>query len=295
MQRKFSNFISFKEKETFLQSWIPKLIDYLPDNQSFILGNEIRSSCIDDSNKKKLLELDEEYLVGNYGNSPTYRLVSELREAGFINFVEGYKIELTEKGKQEKNRNKIKTDNVINPQKMKKIFISHSSSDVEYVEQIIFMLEAIEIPSTNIFCSSFEGYGTTLGEDFLDRIKKELNNDVFVIFVLSENFYASPISLCEMGATWINTSYHVPILIPPFDYKDIKGVIPNTHAMKINESEKYNTLKGLLEEKFQKKPISFSIWEKKRKKIITEIDTLLQKKSGKPKKVSLLKKIFTVL
>ncbi len=159
---------------------------------------------------------------------------------------------------------------------LKKVFISHSSIDKDYIEKVIDILELIGVHSSDIFCSSFEGYGIKLGENFLDRIKDELNNEVLVVFILSKNFYNSPISLCEMGATWIKTNYHVPILIPPFDYKDIKGVIPQSHAMKINESEKYNNLKDLIEHKFNLKTMNSSIWERKRNKILAEINLIIK-------------------
>lgn len=152
-----------------------------------------------------------------------------------------------------------------------KIFISHSSKNIFYVEKIIDLLEIIGIKSNEIFCSSFEGYGIELGEDFLNRIKTELNDDVLVLFILSEDFFNSPVSLCEMGATWVTTSQHIPILLPEFDFSDIKGVIPNTQGMKINNSDKLNSFKRKIESLFNLNPLDFSIWERKRNKILDEI------------------------
>jgi len=157
----------------------------------------------------------------------------------------------------------------------RKIFISHSSLDSNIVEKVIDTLEAIGVPSDKIFCSSFEGYGVKLGADFLDVIKNELNNEVLVLFILSTNFYSSTVSLCEMGATWVKTNQHIPILIPPFNYDDIKGVIPTTHGMKINEKEKLNTLKEVVEKYLGLKPINVSAWERKRDNILKEIKVIL--------------------
>jgi hypothetical protein len=164
--------------------------------------------------------------------------------------------------------------------KMKEIFISHSSLDSQYVEKIIDILEIIGVPSDKIFCSSFEGYGVRLGNDFLQEIQKRLNSQVLVLFVLSENFYSSVISLCEMGATWVKTSSHIPILIPPFDYKDVKGVIPTTNGMKINEKPKYNSLKSVVEEFLELPSISSSVWERKRDNILKELRILLEGTTG---------------
>jgi hypothetical protein len=167
----------------------------------------------------------------------------------------------------EQNSSKMKKTN--------KIFISHSSKDSELVGEIIDILETTGIPSKKIFCSSYEGYGINLGENFLERLKKELNDEILVIFVLSENFYSSPISLCEMGATWIKTNEHIPLLIPPFDYDKVKGVFPNTQGLKINEHLKLNLLKAKLEEMFGLTPIDFTIWESKRDKILKRIEKTL--------------------
>lgn len=156
--------------------------------------------------------------------------------------------------------------------KMKKIFISHSSRDSNYVGELINLIEGIGITHDQIFCSSFEGYGVELGEDFLYRLKKELDEDILVFFILTQNFYNSPISLCEMGATWIKTNKHIPILIPPFDFKDVKGVFPVTNGMKINDKNKLNSLKEALESDFSLTQLKTTIWEKKREKFLSDIN-----------------------
>jgi len=185
-----------------------------------------------------------------------------------IELAEDLKIKLPflQKSQQEKQSINMK----------KKIFISHSSKDMEIVEKLIDTLEAVGVRSELIFCSSFEGYGVPLGDNFLETIKKELNSNILVLFVLSENFYSSVISLCEMGATWVKTNEHVPILIPPFEYKDIKGVFPTTHGMIINEKAKLNSLKEKVET-FMELPITnFNAWERKRNKILNEINKIIE-------------------
>ncbi|MGE7614879.1 hypothetical protein [Paenibacillus sp. NPDC101420] len=72
-------------------------------------------------------------------------------------------------------------------QTYEKIFISHSSSYVEYVEQIIQLLNDIGIPKNkeSIFCSSFEGYGIPLGEKIYDYLKDQFNQNILVLSILS--------------------------------------------------------------------------------------------------------------
>ena len=157
------------------------------------------------------------------------------------------------------------------PNVLEKAFISHSSLDKPYVGELIDLLESIGLPSNKIFCSSYEGYSIDLGNNFLDHIKSELDNRVLVLFILSENFMSSPVCLCEMGASWIKTHEHVPILIPPFSYSDIRGVIPMTQGMEINVSSKLSTLKLKVEQSFGLPPIDHRIWERKKDRFLSNI------------------------
>jgi hypothetical protein len=183
------------------------------------------------------------------------------------NYIEEFNEELGEVIEETEN-NESEKDNTIT-----KIFISHSSNDSAIVEEVIEILESIGLNSTQIFCSSFNGYGIDYGDNFLERIKDELDNNVLVLFILSENFYQSPVCLCEMGATWMKTNTHIPILIPPLDFKDIKGVIPLTQGFSINDSLALSQFKGQIESIFNIENIlNISTWERKRDRIINRIN-----------------------
>lgn len=158
-----------------------------------------------------------------------------------------------------------------NSMSMKKIFISHSSEDREIVTELVNLLENMGIKSNQIFCSSVDGYGIPLGDNFLERIKSELNDDVMVLFVLTENFYKSPVCMCEMGAAWVQSKHHIPIVVPPFDFSNIRGVIQLTQGIKINEKGHLNTLLTDICNKFQITQPEINIWERKRNKFIEDI------------------------
>ncbi|NBA89177.1 TIR domain-containing protein [Emticicia sp. CRIBPO] len=242
------------------------------------------------TDKLKLVRNTASKLQQNHTTANINILLSEygikIKETSFVRDKKGYVIDLLQDQSVEtivnlakslglKIPESLKSLHIEVPHKADKIFISHSSLDRKIVEQIIDTLEAIGVPSDKIFCSSFEGYGVKLGSDFLETIKKELNNNVLVLFVLSTNFYASTISICEMGATWVKTNNHIPILIPPFEYVDVKGVIPTTHGMKINEKDKFNSLKEKVETLLQLPSVIPNVWERKRDKILKEINLIL--------------------
>lgn len=162
----------------------------------------------------------------------------------------------------------------------KSIFVSHASIDSTIVEKIIEVLETIGVKEKSIFCTSFKEYGIMLGDNFLDTIKNKLNEDVIVIFVLTENFYRSPICLCEMGATWIKTSKHIPIVVPPLDFSDVKGVIPLTQGFKLDDKTGLNQLKELIEKELKIPSISINLWERKRDKIHSEFIQTINNKEN---------------
>lgn len=157
-----------------------------------------------------------------------------------------------------------------------KIFISHASKDAKVVEEIIELLEAIGVESNQIFCTSFEGYGIELGENFLDTIKSELSSDSMVLFVLSENFYASPVCMCEMGAAWVLSKEHIPLIVPPLTYSDVKGVLPLTQGMILTDVMKLNSFKEKIEKIFNiTNKLSFSTWERKRDRVCDRLGKVL--------------------
>lgn len=206
---------------------------------------------------------------GSHRNA--YRRSFDTTIQSINNFIEELKEDLGYEESIDESLINTDVDSEIN-----KIFISHSSKDKGVVEELIEILESIGLNSTQIFCSSFEGYGIEFGENFLDRIKEELDNNILVIFLLSKNFFESPICLCEMGATWVKTNQHIPILIPPFGFKDVKGVIPLSQGFKINDGAALNQFKVQIEKTLQIDSIlKFSTWERKRDRIIGRIEKLL--------------------
>ena len=59
-----------------------------------------------------------------------------------------------------------------------KIFISHSSKDINIVENFVelILILGLGIDRDRIFCSSMEGQGVLSGEYIPDRLKQEINS-----------------------------------------------------------------------------------------------------------------------
>lgn len=163
-------------------------------------------------------------------------------------------------------------------QTLKKIFISHDKKDKQIVESFIQLLQGIGISPENIFCSSLEGYGTSLGENFEDEIKDRLSEDVLVLFMISNHFYSSNKCMIQMGAAWVLTKDQISIAIPPFRLEEMKGVFQNFQGIRIDQEKQLDLLKATLENKFGLKTQKQLHWEPKRDMVLRDIKAQLSEK-----------------
>lgn len=167
--------------------------------------------------------------------------------------------------------------------KTSKIFISHSSRDLAFVKPLVELFEHIGLNPENMFCSSVSGYNVPLGNNIFDYLKEQFQSyDLMVIFVLSENYYNSPICLNEMGAAWVLQHKYTSVLLPQFDFKDVKGVIGQMEISIKLDSEKYelkarlNELRDTLASEFglRLSASSQNIWERHRDEFIDKVTSV---------------------
>ncbi len=91
--------------------------------------------------------------------------------------------------------------------------------------------------------------------------------------MLSKNYYKSPVCLNEMGVAWVLKSEYTSILLPGFEYKEIKGAVnPNKIGMKLDDEEellkkRLGELKNLMSKEFDIS-VPDMRWEKKRNDFI---------------------------
>ncbi len=115
-----------------------------------------------------------------------------------------------------------------------------------------------------------------------DYLKEQFQNyDLRVIFVLSENYYNSADSLNEMGAAWVLQHKYTSVLIPQFDFRDIKGVVDHMRISikldsdKVELKARLNELRDTLIREFS---LSDSlalqnIWERHRDEFIDKVNS----------------------
>lgn len=165
--------------------------------------------------------------------------------------------------------------------KSPKLFISHAILDKKIVEIFVRLLEAIGVTRQQLFCSSINAYGIPQGAgNIYNYIQSEMSNDnLFVIMMLSKNYYNSYMCLNEMGAAWIKKSKYQSILLPGFDFPNIMGAVdPRDICFKLDDLENRNySLNELKDRIIEHLELTFSdssLWERYRDIFTKEIDTI---------------------
>lgn len=137
---------------------------------------------------------------------------------------------------QEKNEKKEEKLQVKKPM----LFISHSSADEAIASSLVAMLRTLGFNKKNLFCSSVPGYDIPEGEDIYDTLAtKFMEYDIYVILLLSKNYYDSVACLNEMGATWVLKAKYSTIVCPGFTVPEIKGAVnPRKMAVVLGDSKR---------------------------------------------------------
>ena len=98
------------------------------------------------------------------------------------------------------------------PNKIPKLFISHSSKDVSFVNPFCDMLLNCGIKNESMYCSSIPFVGTKLNGNFSNDIKKQFTDyDLYGVFIVSEHFLNS--EFCVWEAKQIHTNKYVVIYL----------------------------------------------------------------------------------
>ena len=123
----------------------------------------------------------------------------------------------------------------------KKIFISHSSKDIDYVKSFVehVLVLGLDIPSKRIFCSSMEGHGVKSGQYIPDRLREEINKSSLALLFVSKTYKMSEICLNEVGAAWAALSKEtvIPMLLPNTTFSELGFIDLNRLGLKLYERE----------------------------------------------------------
>ena len=225
--------------------------------------------------------VDQLYNRNEYSENELNEIFGYLRDEKLISFAyydnRANNIVITFAGKHYFD-SKVETMQAKKP----KLFISHSSKDRSYVEEIVELVRKIGLSDDQIFCTSVAGFGINIDDPIIETLREQfIDHDLYVIFVHSDNYYNSAIALNEMGAAWALRKKATSILLPGFSYNQMKGVFGSERiAIKLDDYDS-NNLKHMLNE-LRSNIIAFFglnnnadiIWERDRDRFIETINSI---------------------
>ncbi|MDY0139005.1 MAG: toll/interleukin-1 receptor domain-containing protein [Candidatus Izemoplasmatales bacterium] len=133
-----------------------------------------------------------------------------------------------------------------------KLFISHRSTDIAFIDVIVDFLVSVGLPREMIFCSS------SPGNDVKYQISSEIRNAIdssqISIVFLSLNYYKSAYCLNESGILWYNEKPIIIIALPEISPQNMLGFLNDDYKIrrfdiKTDIAFVYDQLKELVENK----------------------------------------------
>ena len=103
-----------------------------------------------------------------------------------------------------------------------KIFLSHSSNDKKYGDALEKFITSLGIKNDQLIYTSHPLHKIPTNENIYSYLKSNINKNIYVIFLLSDNYLNSVACLNEMGAAWVTETDYVNIYVPNFDFKNPK-------------------------------------------------------------------------
>lgn len=170
---------------------------------------------------------------------------------------------------------------------MTDIFISHAVADKPLADKLIaFLKEAIGVPAKSIFCSSIDGHGIPLGDDFNQYMKESIQKPKLVILLMTPRYMESWFCLMELGATWAKSLKALPIVVPPIKYDVISSTLGLKQGWNIEDHAKLIDLRAMIKETgIALEDRTEHDWEKKRASWKADLGRLV-KNLAKPTSVT---------
>lgn len=121
----------------------------------------------------------------------------------------------------------------------KKIFLSHKSSDKKYADALEKLIIGLGVKNDQLIYTSHPLHKIPLGQKIYDYLRANINDQVFMIILWSDEYLESPACLSEMGAAWVMQTDYLGIYTPEFSFGN-----PKYHEVPIDTSKMGAVLNG---------------------------------------------------
>jgi hypothetical protein len=139
------------------------------------------------------------------------------------------------RGKQryyELGKKKVTTRSTVAKKKGIKVFVSHSSKNVEVAKQLIqLMRSALNLKAEDIRCTSVDGYRLPGGTSTDTQLQIEIYECELLVGLVSSDSMSSHYTLFELGARWGAKKAMIPLLIDSKGPGILKGPLSGVNAL----------------------------------------------------------------
>ena len=102
------------------------------------------------------------------------------------------------------------------------IFLSHSSKDIKYGNALEKFIKGLGVQDNQLIYTSHPCHKIPLNANIYEYLRKNINSNIFMIILWSNDYLQSPACLNEMGAAWVTQSDYTNIYVPDFDFGNPK-------------------------------------------------------------------------
>lgn len=161
-----------------------------------------------------------------------------------------------------------------------KLFISYALKDKELADALVDLLVGgTTLKSSDVVYSSLKEREALDGGGFSTYIESEIKTPTVAIVLLSPSYFSKRLSLCEMGAVLARSKYTLPVLVPPLDYKHLKGLFELSHVDKIDSTDDLNRFVAELKKQMESVELNLPQWAMKKKQFLASLPSILDRVS----------------
>lgn len=121
----------------------------------------------------------------------------------------------------------------------KKLFLSHRSSDKRYGDALEKLIIGLGVKNDQLIYTSHPLHKIPLGMKIYDYLRDNINDQVFMVILWSNDYLQSPACLSEMGAAWVLQTDYLGIYTQDFSFGN-----PKYHEVPIDTTKMGAVLNG---------------------------------------------------
>lgn len=112
------------------------------------------------------------------------------------------------------------------------VFVSHASEDRQLAAALVELLRnALDIPATEILCTSVDGYRLQAGIDTDDTLRAAVLQSKTLVGIITPASQKSSYVLFELGARWGTNRHLIPLTAKGVSPANLKGPIAGKNAL----------------------------------------------------------------